>query len=454
MASAALNTETVINSLPGIFYVFDTNGRFLLWNTNFEMVTGYSAAEIQQLHPLDFFEGEDKEHIEERIRQAMTTGHAVADAHLVTKDGSRILFHFTGFRSSLEGEPCLMGMGINMEEKHQAETALQQVQQNYEQLFSQSPLPQWLLDAENYCILQVNKAAVEHYGYSEEEFRNMSVLQILTDAEAARIQEDIGSFPHTTRPFLSRWKHRKKNGEELQAEVTSIQVRYNGRDALLCVINDVTEKLALQEQLTSSVIKAQERERAQLGRELHDNVNQILTTVKLYNELFLTGTQSDHSLLEKSMHYLQVCIDEIRSISKRLSAPALGKIHIEDSLRDLIESINMAKKVNVEFIVRGLSQTTVPADLHLTVYRIVQEQLNNIIKHAEASRVQIQLSCRENWLYLTIADDGKGFNKAEKREGIGLANMESRTENMKGKLLIQTAPGKGCRLTARFPLHA
>ena len=452
MIPSSLNTDAIINSLPGIFYLFDQTGCFILWNKNFESITGYAAKEIKKLHPLDLFEGEEKEYIQKRIHQVFESGHAVADSNLITKKKEVIPFHFTGFLVTISGKPHLMGMGINTSDKKTAETALQESQQSYEVLFSQSPLPQWLINIEDYRFVKVNQAAIRNYGYSEEEFMQLSVLDILTAEDRNTILDDKDSFPHTKTPFVSKWRHQKKGGEVIQTEVSSIKARYKGRDVLICIVNDITERTRLQEQLTASVIKAQERERAQLGQELHDNVNQILTTVKLYNEMFLTSSHSDPLLLQKSMHYLQVCIDEIRSISKRLSAPSLGKIHIQDSLQDLIEAVNLTRKLNVVCHVKGLSQTILPSDLHLAVYRIVQEQLNNIIKHAEASKVKINLTCHKKTLDLSIVDDGKGFNKEDKRTGIGLSNIESRAENMKGKLSIETAPGKGCKLTVKFPL--
>ena len=117
--------QRLIESIPGIFYLFDQNGRFLLWNNNFESVTGYSAEELAALHPLDLFEGEDRDHIEARIGEVFVSGTATAQAHFKFKDGSTRPFYFTGERITLEdGSPGLLGVGLDMSEQKLAEDTL------------------------------------------------------------------------------------------------------------------------------------------------------------------------------------------------------------------------------------------------------------------------------------------------------------------------------------------
>ena len=117
-------SETIIDSLPGVFYFFDDQGRFLRWNTNFEQVTGYTSAEFVELTPLEFFAGEDKNLIAQAIQEVFLRGANTAEAELVTKDGSKIPYFFTGRRLDLGGTPCLIGMGIDITERNRAEELL------------------------------------------------------------------------------------------------------------------------------------------------------------------------------------------------------------------------------------------------------------------------------------------------------------------------------------------
>jgi PAS domain S-box-containing protein len=117
-------SDTIIDTLPGIFYLFDERGRFLRWNDNFERVSQFSAAEIARMTPLDFFTGADREEIFARISQVFTEGHATAAADFVSKDGTRTPYFFTGQRVFFDDRVCLIGMGIDITERKAVEDAL------------------------------------------------------------------------------------------------------------------------------------------------------------------------------------------------------------------------------------------------------------------------------------------------------------------------------------------
>jgi signal transduction histidine kinase len=204
-------------------------------------------------------------------------------------------------------------------------------------------------------------------------------------------------------------------------------------------------------QMTEAVIKAQEKERSVIGLELHDNINQVLTTIKLQNEMVLEGIAEPKAILPRSTAYLQSCINEIRSLSKRLSAPTLGKISLEESVKDLIDSINETSKVKIIQQISGLDNELLKQDLHLGVYRILQEQLNNVLKHADATEVVVKLEQTDGQLHLLVSDNGKGFLLQGQKQGIGLVNMQTRAENLNGTFELSTRPGKGCRVKVVLP---
>ncbi|MFT3922126.1 MAG: ATP-binding protein [Myxococcales bacterium] len=121
-------SETIINSAPGVFYLFDTSGRFLRWNENFEKISGYSHEEFAKLHPLDLFRGSDKDLIAERIAETFTAGVSDAEAPMVTKDGRSIDYYFTGRLVEVDGQPGLIGMGIDVTARKQLEERLREIQ--------------------------------------------------------------------------------------------------------------------------------------------------------------------------------------------------------------------------------------------------------------------------------------------------------------------------------------
>jgi len=116
--------DSIVESLPGVFYLFDDRGQFLRWNRNFETVTQYSGEEIGRMHPVEFFAGDDQQVIAERIGEVLRTGQSTAEAHFVSRDGTRRPFFFTGLRVSVDDQTCVIGMGIDVTERKQAEDAV------------------------------------------------------------------------------------------------------------------------------------------------------------------------------------------------------------------------------------------------------------------------------------------------------------------------------------------
>jgi len=125
-------SDTMIESMPGVLYFYDVNGRFLRWNRNFSVVTGYSGEEIARMHPLDFFAGKDKPLLQRRIAEVFDHGDSFVEAPLLCKDGSEIPYFFTGRRISWEGAPCLVGMGIDVSGRERAEAALRELNETLE----------------------------------------------------------------------------------------------------------------------------------------------------------------------------------------------------------------------------------------------------------------------------------------------------------------------------------
>lgn len=120
-------SATMVEGLPGIFYFYDEQGRFLRWNRNFERVSGYSAGEIAKMHPLDFFAGDDRPLLAQRIAHVFDQGQASVEADFLSRDGRRTPYLFTGQRVVFDGTVCLLGMGIDLTDRMRAETALREL---------------------------------------------------------------------------------------------------------------------------------------------------------------------------------------------------------------------------------------------------------------------------------------------------------------------------------------
>ena len=211
------------------------------------------------------------------------------------------------------------------------------------------------------------------------------------------------------------------------------------------------EQKRFQRKLTRQIIVAQERERELIGHELHDNVNQILATVKLYLEMAQSHPETRDDLLPKSIGHVMNCITEIRNLSHALSAPTLGTQSLIDSVSALVETVESSSGIKINFK-HDAYKTSIIKDQKLAIYRILQEQLTNIIKHAEATEVTIELAQAEDTTEINITDNGKGFDTTIKSTGIGFSNILSRAKVFGGRLLIESQPGSGCRLHISIPI--
>lgn len=210
------------------------------------------------------------------------------------------------------------------------------------------------------------------------------------------------------------------------------------------------ERIHYRNELAQEVFNAQEAERKKLGEELHDNINQLLGVVKLYIEHAQVNPAAKDEMLKKSSEYLLQVINEIRSLSKSLVSPTLKDLGLIASIYELIESIQETKTIQIDVNTHGFSEENLSEIKKLMVYRILQEQLNNILKHSRAEHVDIELTHEHSNVYLKIEDDGMGFDVKNIRSGLGLKNIRHRLELFKGRMNVESAPGQGCKLEALF----
>lgn len=242
----------------------------------------------------------------------------------------------------------------------------------------------------------------------------------------------IHGFLSTFIFFLSGlWAHNFKIAAEKQAELTE-QIRQN------------------QQQITAAVITAQENERTFLGRELHDNINPTLATAMLFIDSAVGNNDKRIDLMKESKGFINLALNEIRDLSKSLIPQPMKAISLKDTVRDMLNNIKQVNNHRIVTKFDNLDEDLLSDNLKLTIYRIIQEQVNNILKHAHAKTIFIRLTQEETELQLKIKDDGIGFDMSKKRNGVGLQNIISRTELFDGTVVINSAPAKGCELVVRF----
>ena len=343
-----------------------------------------------------------------------------------------------------------------------ADENLQASERKYKLLFESNPMPMWMISKSTLRIIAVNEAAISHYGYSREEFLKLSStdLRPIEDIEKYLVyvsKETAGSNKRGV------WRHKKKDGTIIMVDIIAHDVMYENISARLILANDVTEKLEteaalanqhlLQQKLiTETSIQVQEREREEIGKELHDNINQILASSKLYLGHAIKKENLHSDLLQSSLDQIDLAIEEIRKLSHTLVAPSLSSITLIESIKELVEEIRLVTPLQLTFTTGNFNEEVLNKNIKLMFYRIVQEQLHNILKHAHAKNAGIELSTTAHRFLLIIKDDGTGFDSNKKEEGIGLRNIRNRVEFYDGSIRIISAPGMGCTLEVSVPV--
>jgi two-component system, NarL family, sensor histidine kinase UhpB len=344
---------------------------------------------------------------------------------------------------------------------------MRESEERYRELFNNNPMPMWVFDSVSFRFLEANSSAVQHYGYTQEEFLSKTLADLRVGGNLERLRAEVADardIPKGVKKGI--WEHLKKNGDVIFVDIAWHNINYKDQPAILVLANDVTERILLEEelneqrlsrqkQITEAVILAQEKERTEIGKELHDNVNQILGASNLYINTAMTDDDMRQELLERSTELVSNAINEIRKISKSLITPGLREIGLIDSIEDIIEDIRRTKeRMVIDLDLQNISEEQIEDRRKLTLFRVVQEQLNNIVKHARATRVWIRLSVEGDHIVLTVGDNGVGFDVSRHRKGVGITNIISRTELFNGKVEIQSMPGEGCVLSVSLPLHA
>jgi signal transduction histidine kinase len=211
------------------------------------------------------------------------------------------------------------------------------------------------------------------------------------------------------------------------------------------------EQVEKKREIIKAIMEAQEKERREISSELHDNVNQILTTCKLFLEI-ARNNPADSRFIDVCYTNIQNVIHEIRNISHNLTPYTLKDLGLVATIRDIVEKINQSGKLLIRLVTfQNLEEEKVSPDIKLAIFRIIQEKISNVLKHSQATELKISINVYEGRVYLHLTDNGRGFDETAVKKGLGLNNIQNRVEYYKGSLQLKTAPGQGCELSIELP---
>ncbi len=234
------------------------------------------------------------------------------------------------------------------------------------------------------------------------------------------------------------------------------------RVAELKVINKNNEidTLLKEQQLKTTYAKlaGQDEERKRIGQDLHDRIGGILSTVKLYLKGFdekLDAIQSENKQqFTKANDLLDEAVVEVRKIAKNIHSGILTKFGLKAELENLAEMLNNSNRIQVKVVTHGLEKR-LPVEMAIKIYRIIQELVSNVLKHAGASKITIQVNEFKDVLNVVVEDNGIGFDpeKIKDKGGMGLKNIESRVYDLHGTIIIDSGRGNGASVAIDVPIE-
>ena len=238
--------DTLISSLPGVFYLFDDQGRFLRWNENFATVTQYSNEEIARMMPTEFFEGEGREHVSQRIGEVFVTGLSTAEADFVSKDGSRRPYFFTGRLVMVDDRPCVIGMGIDVSERKRAEEAVQRAKsaQLFATLLESAPDAMLVSDRSGNVVF-ANSQTERLFGYSREALLGQS-LGALVPTELRERRRDPTETPVTSSVEADA---QRADGSSVPVEIKLRRIETDDGPLLTSALRDITDRRRAEEEI-------------------------------------------------------------------------------------------------------------------------------------------------------------------------------------------------------------
>jgi two-component system, NarL family, sensor histidine kinase UhpB len=318
-------------------------------------------------------------------------------------------------------------------------------------------------------VIYWNEAAEKMYGWLSEEALGRKIMELTTSADVREESLSIMDELKNGKSWSGEFIVRRKDGMKFPAFVTNSPIydQQGNLTGIIGVSNDISErkkaeqelrileerildqKIQQQKNITRAIIKAQEQERNRIGQELHDNVTQILAGTKLFLSSAALKNEGISSLLDYPIKLIANSIDEIRLLSSKHVTP-LKNINLKELVELLIDNLNKSTSIQTSFVY-NVSTTLLQDEFKLNIYRIVQEQINNIVKHAAPANVSIRIEEEGRFIIITIKDDGKGFDVKQKRSGIGISNMINRIESFNGIIQIESAVGKGSTITVSMP---
>ncbi len=350
----------------------------------------------------------------------------------------------------------VIGVGYDITDRIRAQRALEASEQRYRFLFDHIPFPMLIFQVRTYAVIAVNQSALDLFGFTRKDWPSAVMKEWIEQPAGAETDtEQTGRHPDIK--FF-----RRPDGSLVEIELQYHDFQLADHWFRLAILfdrsrRDNTEKadlrLRLQKHHLSGVIEALEDERRRMAGELHDGLGQILSGAKRILETLSSGDTPDEDFVNRMAvvrQMLDSALAETKTIAFNLLPRTLEDYGLFTAIENLLRQLFGHTAIRVNFQTHDL-QERMPYHKELALYRIVQEALNNITRHAEATEVSVQFVGYESVIILTIEDNGRGFDAGLSYAGMGLRSIKDRVAYLDGNLHIDSMQGKGTSLIIEIP---
>ncbi|MBX7150244.1 PAS domain S-box protein [bacterium] len=395
----------------------------------------------------------EKENIKKIVKGEMPVSATSYERWIRHKNGS---LRCISWHDALTSDHLLIGVGHDVTERVIAELELIESEKRYRLLFESIATATFIYNTDTKAFLAVNKASLDLYGYSREEFLSMKLNDLMTyDYTGPESEHEM----HVGR-------HQLKSGRIIEVELMRYELVFDHHKACLVLVSDLSEKrkielaeikLRNQKIRLASVISAIEEERRRISKELHDGIGQLLSAIRRNMELSeKSRNESDEMhLTEQNKILLDNALVETKLIAYNLMPRVLEDFGLYTAIESLLRQMFSKNEVKIDFQIFNLDKR-LSHPIELGVYRVIQEALNNIVKHSKATEVSFQMVGHSSSVVITIEDNGQGFSlrevKRRETRGMGLVSMRERIEFLNGKFHIDSSIGHGTSLVMEIPI--
>lgn len=464
-----LFNKALLDSIPGIFYLYTYPELKLVdWNKQHETILGYNAEEIQGSSASDWHLSENEEVIRKSIDKIIPNNKTSIEANLLTKNGHQIPYLLTAVKIESEGLHYIMGVGINVSERKQAEQVLRDSESILTKAQEIAKVGSWEYDYKS-NRMRCSDETFRIFGFQPGEVKPTLELfyGMVHPDDYPILMDRIDDVRKLYVPLNIDLRILYPNGEQgfihEQAEMTfdsdGVPAKWIG------TVHDITQRKKTEEELQKSlerlhqlskhIEQARENERLNIARELHDDLGQALTAVKIDLEIIKQNT-SDSIAKEKLQDVKVLVGDTIRTV-QRITSQLRPEIIDDLGLEAAIDwyTKEFSQRYDIEVFLDIESGIPISNDDALPLFRIMQESLTNIARHAQATHIEIFLSQQGDAIRFEVTDNGVGITEAKikSKKSFGIMSMKERTESLGGTFKISRRDKFGSRIEILFPIN-